>query len=171
VALWLQKKISPLSEHDQQFAVEQIPRQENGRGLYHHGWWHSRHITLRMGYDDPMELRSARDQQRYICTWSALLLFSCASFLLAMRLREKRLLISKVGLRFPSGMLIGLGGKLERKWEEITAIGLSKNSAHDDIEFYFEGGARASLDIQKLSQADLESLFNTIDLYAPQLQN
>ncbi len=170
VALWLQKKISPLSEHDQQFAVEQIPRQENGRGLYHHGWWHSRHITLRMGYDDPMELRSARDQQRYICTWSALLLFSCASFLLAMRLREKRLLISKVGLRFPSGMLIGLGGKLERKWEEITAIGLSKNSAHDDIEFYFEGGARASLDIQKLSQADLESLFNTIDLYAPQLQ-
>ena len=170
VALWLQKKISPLSELQQQFALEQIPTQEKRRGIRPHRWWHSRQITLGMGFEDRMELASAQDQERYICTWSALLLFTCGSFLLAMRLREKRLLISQERLRFPSGLLIELGGRLERRWEEITALGLSNNSGHDDIEFYFNGGAKASLNVQKLSQADLDSLFNMIDLFAPQVQ-
>lgn len=159
-----EKRISPLTEEEHERALRPYPFYRP----YPNGWTQQRDQFAI--YRELLEYRAAQDEQRYTVAWSGVLLFSAACFLLALRLRDKRLLINKDRMRFPSAMLLQLAGKLERKWQDLSAISLNDSGSGQQLEFYFNGGGRAAIDLQKLSRADLETLFNLLDIYAAQVK-
>lgn len=84
--------------------------------------------------------------------------------------KDTRLTFNSEGLTFPSGMMPELKLRRKRKWTDISAITLNTdakaNTKH--LKMYFQSGGKATIDIDALSEKDLESLFLALDEWAGQ---
>lgn len=97
---------------------------------------------------------------------------SVLSAFLALRLRDRRLIVNADGLQFPTGMLPELDWRRRRKWRDLSAIGLSgqgTESAPRTIQIYFGSGGKAQLLTGRLTPKDLEQFFLALDEHAPQV--
>lgn len=106
---------------------------------------------------------------------SALLLilgtFSCV---LAFAGKDKRLSMDESGITFPKAMAASLGWKLKRGWSELSALMLVRKTASascddttdQEIELMFTTG-KARIKCGRLSKAELESFFQSLDDLAP----
>ncbi|MBX9569008.1 MAG: serine/threonine protein kinase [Candidatus Obscuribacterales bacterium] len=107
-----------------------------------------------------------------------LLIMGALSLALAFAGKDKRLYMDHKGIQFPKAMAAPLGWKLKRSWSELSAIVLARKSesavpgsvstekTNQEIQLLFTSG-KANIKCDRLSKAQIESLFHALDELAP----
>lgn len=108
-------------------------------------------------------------EQRIILADSLLLVVSSMLLLLGLRMKDRSLIADQNGIRFPSGMMANLAFRQKRTWNDLNAIGLSRQDGAK-LQLFFASGGKASLSTNRLDQKSLGQLFSSLDLYAPHAQ-
>lgn len=92
------------------------------------------------------------------------------SALLTLVGKDTRLSFTSEGLVFPSSMMGELKLRRKRAWSDISAITLNTDAKTHakQLQLYFQSGGRATIDLNALTEADLENLLLGLDEWGSQ---
>jgi predicted Ser/Thr protein kinase len=84
--------------------------------------------------------------------------------------RDTKLAFNPEGLTFPSSMMGELKLRRKRSWTDLSALTLATDprALSKNLQVYFQSGGRATIDLNALSENDLENLLLCLDEWATQ---
>lgn len=162
-ATWLNKKLHPLTAYPELVEPDEIADSQiiSGSQINSQG-------SRLAQYQDVKSLLSLQQiefdrESKSIVVASFFLLVSSILLVLALRLRDSLLRLTKESIIFPSALMPELNWRRRREWTDFSAMTVEESESGADLILLFASGGKAVLKLNKLSNNAREELFIALD--------